>query len=138
MGLIVLLAPYETFELQPRRFIFDYPWKLPDPTVWSRVVVWTLYALHQLGIWYLIYSAQQQKLKYVRGLHRVNVKAIALNVFFIIVHVFQTRLTYDGPGRCAGAHRPRCHAYRDLRPHPAGRVEWRRQRCRRAPPCRTR
>jgi len=96
MGLIMLLAPYQTFELQPRRFIFDYPWKLPDPTAFTRVVVWTLYALHQVGIWYLIYKAQSQSLKYVRGLHAVNLQAIGLNALFILLHVFQTRWTYDG------------------------------------------
>lgn len=96
MGLIMLLAPFETFELQPRSFIFDYPWKLPDPSVFTRSVVWTLYALHQIGIWYLIYKAQSQKLKYVRGLHSVNVQALLLNAGFILLHVFQTRWTYDG------------------------------------------
>ena len=50
MALIVLLAPFETFELQPREFMFDYPWKLPDPTLFTRATVWTLYALHQIGI----------------------------------------------------------------------------------------
>lgn len=96
MELIVVLAPFETFELQPRAFTFDYPWKLPDPTVFTRSVVWTLYALHQIGIWYLIFKAQSQKLTYVRGLHSVNVQALLLNAGFILLHVIQTRWTYDG------------------------------------------
>lgn len=96
MGLIIGLGPYETFELQPRRFTFDYPWKLPDPTIWTRTVVWTLYGLHQLGIWYLIYKAQHSNLKYIRGLHSVNVQALLLNAVFVLAHIFQARWTYDG------------------------------------------
>lgn len=96
MGLIMLLAPYETFELQPRTFIFDYPWKLPDPSWFSRTVVWSLYGLHQIGIWYLIHKAQSQQLNYVRGLHSVNVQALLLNAGFVLLHIAQTRFTYDG------------------------------------------
>ena len=96
MGLIMLLGPWESFELQPRAFMFDYPWKLPDPSVFSRSVVWTLYACHQIGIWYLIRKAQSQNLKYVKGLHSINVQALLLNAVFICLHIVQTRLTYDG------------------------------------------
>jgi hypothetical protein len=96
MGVIMLLAPYTTFELQPRQFTFDYPWKLPNPSTWTRTVVWSLYALHQVGIWYLIYKAQSLKLRYVDGLHRVNVQAFALNGLFVALHLAQTKLTYDG------------------------------------------
>ena len=96
MGVIMLLAPYEAFELQPRAFIFDYPWKRPDPTVFSQALVWTLYGCHQIGIWYLIAKAKSQKLKYVKGLHPVNVQALLLNAGFVVIHIAQTRFTYDG------------------------------------------
>jgi hypothetical protein len=96
MGLIMLLAPYQTFELQPRQFTFDYPWKLPDPSLLSRSVVWTLYGLHQIGIWSLIYKAQHSNLSYVKGLHSVNVQALLLNATFVLIHIAQTKLTYDG------------------------------------------
>lgn len=96
MGLILLFAPYTTFELTPRTHAFDYPWKLSDPTVWTRATVWTLYALHQVGIWFLIYKAQTSDLRYVKGLHRVNVQAFALNLFFVLAHIAQTKITYDG------------------------------------------
>ena len=95
IGIIMLLAPYTPFEIQPRRHAFDYPWKLPDPTVWTRAIVWFLYALHQVGIWYLIYKAQSMKLRYVNGLHNVNVQAFALNAVFVAIHIAQTKLTYD-------------------------------------------
>jgi len=96
MGVIMLLAPYTTFELQPRQFTFDYPWKLPNPSTWTRTLVWSLYALHQVGIWFLIYKAQSMQLRYVNGLHWVNVQAFALNGFFVALHIAQTKLTYDG------------------------------------------
>jgi hypothetical protein len=96
MGLIMAFAPYSTFEILPRQHAFDYPWKLSDPTVWTRSVVWSLYALHQIGMWYLIAKAQSMDLRYVKGLHRVNLQALALNGFFILVHIAQTKYTYDG------------------------------------------
>jgi len=40
-------AGLQVFDLQPRSFMFDYPWKLPGPTVWLRFVVWSLCGLHQ-------------------------------------------------------------------------------------------
>ena len=96
IGLIMLLGPYSTFELQPRRFTFDYPWKLPDPTVWTRFTVWSLYALHQIGAWYLVYKAQTSKLRYVKGLHPINLQMLALNGVFVGLHILQTKFTYDG------------------------------------------
>ncbi|MEC9374940.1 MAG: hypothetical protein VYA80_01055 [Pseudomonadota bacterium] len=96
IGLIMLIGPYREFELTPRTYIFDYPWKLPDPTVWTRVAVWSLYALHQVGVWYLIYKAQSMKLRYVNGLHRINVQMLVLNLTFVALHIGQTLLTYDG------------------------------------------
>ena len=70
MGIIMAMAPYATFEILPRASAFDYPWKLSDPTAYTRAVVWSLYALHQIGIWYLIYKAQSMKLKYVRHTYK--------------------------------------------------------------------
>ena len=96
IGVVVGLAPYANFEILPRRHPFDYPWKLSDPTFWSRFSAWGLYALHQIGIWYLIYKAQSQKLSYIKGLHRVNLEALILNLVFIGLHILQTKVFYDG------------------------------------------
>jgi hypothetical protein len=95
MGIIMLLAPYAPFEILPRQSSFDYPWKLPNPTAWTRATVWSLYALHQVGIWFLIYKAQSMKLRYVNGLHWVNVQALMLNSVFVALHIAQTKFTYD-------------------------------------------
>ncbi|MEM7332163.1 MAG: hypothetical protein AAF490_08725 [Chloroflexota bacterium] len=73
-----------------------YVWKLPDPTFVTRFSAWASYTLHQVLIWGLIYYAQKNKLKYTKGLHPVNVAALAINGFFIIWHLIQTHIWYDG------------------------------------------
>ncbi|NER32430.1 MAG: hypothetical protein F6J89_33765, partial [Symploca sp. SIO1C4] len=79
-GLIWLTAPL----LPQINFLPDtgaswYYWQLPEPTVWTRTAVWTGYLLHQLVAWGIIYYAQQNKLKYTKGLHRANYLALAAN-----------------------------------------------------------
>ncbi len=73
-----------------------YYWQLSNPDVWTRLSAWVPYALHQIGMWYLIARAQQERPKYIMGLHWFNVWAIALNVFFVLAHIVQTRFFYDG------------------------------------------
>lgn len=73
-----------------------YYWKLAQPTVLSRVVVWSLYAAHQLVSFGLIFYAQRVRPPYVSGLHRFNVLALAVNALFALLHLLQTHLTYDG------------------------------------------
>ncbi len=73
-----------------------YFWKLPDPTVVTRISAWTGYLLHQVTIWYLIYRAQTSHLTYSKKLHRVNILALGANAFFVVLHVLQTSIWYDG------------------------------------------
>lgn len=73
-----------------------YEWKLPNPTVWTRALVWGLYLAHQLTLWGLIWWAQTRRPGYGSGLHRLNVIALAANAGFVLLHVAQTHLTYDG------------------------------------------
>lgn len=75
-----------------------YYWKLPDPTLWTRLSAWGLYTLHQVVLWGLIYYAQTHRAahKYTSGLHRVNVVALLLNAAFIGLHFIQTQIFYDG------------------------------------------
>lgn len=73
-----------------------YYWKLPNPTAITRATAWTGYLLHQVTIWYLIYKAQSSNLTYSKGLHRVNVLALGANAFFVVLHLFQTAIWYDG------------------------------------------
>lgn len=73
-----------------------YYWKLPEPTVWTRLSAWTGYAAHQLVVWGLIFYAQTRVRTYSKGLHPVNVVALAANLAFIGLHQTQTLVFYDG------------------------------------------
>lgn len=73
-----------------------YEWKLPEPTWWTRATVWAMYLAHQFTLWGLIWWAQTRRPSYGNGLHRVNVLALAANGGFVLLHVLQTHLTYDG------------------------------------------
>ena len=73
-----------------------YYWKLPELSIWATVTVWGLYILHQLTAWHLIYkiSKQQQTEKGVAS--KLNIIFLAVNALFILLHIAQTMLFYDG------------------------------------------
>ncbi len=73
-----------------------YFWQLPNPTFWSHASAWGLYLAHQISLWWFIYYAQTRVKKYTGGLHAVNVWALATNAFFIVAHLLQTHVFYDG------------------------------------------
>jgi hypothetical protein len=73
-----------------------YYWKLPHPDFMTRACAWISYLTHQSLLWFLIWKAQKGGLPYTRGLHRVNVLALAINALFVIWHLFQTLFWYDG------------------------------------------
>lgn len=96
-GLIWLTAGRLTlFPKLPDQGAAWYYWKLASPTPLSRLSAWGFYALHQVSLWGLIYYAQTRVKKYTAGLHRVNVIALGVNAFFIVLHFIQTQLWYDG------------------------------------------
>ena len=97
MAFIVAVGPYS----HPGMFLEDqgfswYYWKLPSPDFWTRFSAWGLYGLHQLGLWGLIAWAQHQRLQYAKTLHPVNLLALAFNLLFVMLHILQTRVFYDG------------------------------------------
>jgi len=73
-----------------------YVWKLPDPTVWTRLSAWGGYLAHQLVSWGLIWWAQTHVRRYSTTLHPINVIALLANLGFIGLHQLQTQLFYDG------------------------------------------
>ena len=73
-----------------------YYWQLPNPTAITRASVWGGYLLHQVFMWWTIYQAQNGNLKYSNGLHRINVIALLGNALFIVLHLVQTAVWYDG------------------------------------------
>ena len=83
-------------ELAPDQGASWYYWKLPHPTVWTHLSAWLGYVAHQLTVWGLIFYAQHHVRHYTAGLHRVNIIALAANLGFIVLHMLQTQLFYDG------------------------------------------
>lgn len=85
------------------RFVLDpgdgtmifYDWQLAQPTIWGRITAWSLYAIHQLALWGLIYYAQTSVKKYSTGLHPVNLWALGVNALFSVLHFVQTHFWYD-------------------------------------------
>jgi hypothetical protein len=97
MGLVLAFGPYNAgFSIAPDKGDWWYYWQRADANVWSRLSAWVPYCLHQFSIWYLIAEARRQRPRYVSGLHRLNVAALGVNAFFMLLHIAQTRLFYDG------------------------------------------
>lgn len=95
--LIVIFGPYSAdIEFAPDQGRLWYYWQLAEPTFLSRFLAWSGYFAHQVSIWYLIYIATQERPRYSSRLHKFNIMALGVNGFFILVHIFQTKLTYDG------------------------------------------
>lgn len=76
-----------------------YYWKLSQKTLWGGLTAWGFYALHQISLWGLIYFGQTRVKRYTGGLHRLNVFALGINAFFILLHLVQTQVWYDGLAR---------------------------------------
>lgn len=94
---ILIAAPFGAgVEFLPDQGPSWYYWKRADPDWLSRAVAWGSYVSHQLAIWWLIYSAQSSGLRYRKALHPQNIAALAVNAAFVLWHVAQTRLFYDG------------------------------------------
>jgi hypothetical protein len=89
------LGSFRSTLLEDQGFSWYY-WKLPHPTVITRMSCWLSYMLHQGTIWYLIYRSQSKKLKYSDSLHFENWLCIAANALFALWHLLQTHLFYDG------------------------------------------
>jgi hypothetical protein len=97
MALILLFAPYsENIEFTPDKGDLWYFWQRADATIWTRISAWLPYSLHQLSIWFLIATARKERPKYIFGLHPLNVWALGINSFFILLHIAQTKIFYDG------------------------------------------
>ena len=74
-----------------------YYWKLPNPNAWTQSSAWLSYAAHQLLSWLLILRAQRKKLVYTStSLHQENVLSLILHTSFVLWHLLQTHLFYDG------------------------------------------
>jgi hypothetical protein len=96
-ALVLLAGPYsDGFNFVPDKGNFWYYWQRSDPTVWSRLSAWVPYVIHTVSIWYLIAQAKHVRPRYIFGLHWFNVWALGINAGFILLHIVQTKIFYDG------------------------------------------
>jgi hypothetical protein len=80
----------------PDRGASWYYWVLPEGTWGGFLSAWGLYLAHQLANFALIFHAQTRVRRYTRGLHPVNVVALVVNAVFVLLHLAQTHVFYDG------------------------------------------
>lgn len=96
-ALIGLTAPAlaRFYPLLPDEGSSWYFWQLPEPTFLARVSSWGLYLLHQASLWYLAFRFRREADHHDR-LSRLNIAAIAVNGAFVLLHILQSQLFYDG------------------------------------------
>ncbi len=68
-----------------------YFWKLPEATLWGTVTAWGGYLLHQVAVIVFIIKGRKKNLKPL-----FNTQFLLLNLFFVILHIVQTHIFYDG------------------------------------------
>lgn len=64
-------------------------------TFLTRFTPWFGYALHQTAIWAIVILMMKEK-PHAGRLSRLNIAALAVNAAFILLHILQTHLWYDG------------------------------------------
>lgn len=70
-----------------------YYWKLPIRNNLTMIIVWLLFGLHLIGNYVLIRKRIKIK-KY--GFNKINLYLLIYNLFFILLHQFQTIISFDG------------------------------------------
>ena len=75
---------------------FYYPWQLSEPNVTAQLTAWAGYLLHNITAWVILYFAQREKPWFRNHLRWFNWAMIATHFIFIILHIVQTQLFYDG------------------------------------------
>ena len=72
-----------------------YYWKLPQPETWARITAWGGYGLHQIAVWALIIRSRRRK-RNDSPVGRENYLMLGTNLFFVLFHLVQTHIWYDG------------------------------------------
>jgi len=62
----------------------------------ARLTAWGLYLAHNLIAWAIIFLAKRDKPRYGNDLRWFNWALVATNVTFIVLHILQTQIWYDG------------------------------------------
>lgn len=97
MALVFGAGPYsDDIAFIQNTDVLWYYWQLPESTTLGFVSAWTCYLIHQVGNWWIIARAKRQRRSYVRGLRPLNLGALVFNAVFILLHIVQTQIWYDG------------------------------------------
>lgn len=72
-----------------------YYWQLANPTVWTRLSAWGLYALHQVFIWWIV-ARMIKEGNHPDNVSGLNKLALWGNLVFMGLHLVQTHVFYDG------------------------------------------
>ncbi|MFZ1772316.1 MAG: hypothetical protein WAU00_24100 [Caldilinea sp.] len=95
--LIWMLGPrLAAFPHLPDQGATWYYWKLPAPETWARVTAWGFYLMHNAAIWAILVLAQRHRTQYGTSLSKYNIAALAVNALFVLLHLVQTHVWYDG------------------------------------------
>lgn len=73
-----------------------YYWKLPEFALWASVSAWVLYLAHQITAWVLIAKISKQGQLEDGKASRLNIIFLVVNAVFILLHIAQTMIFYDG------------------------------------------
>ena len=92
----VTAANLTHFQIVGPTIPFAYPWRLVQSTTLAALTAWGLYLLHNLIVWAIIYLAQREQPKFKNNLRWFNWALIATNMFFVVLHIIQSQLWFDG------------------------------------------
>jgi hypothetical protein len=73
-----------------------YYWKLPELDIIATASAWILYLTHQFTVWFLILKLKKEPMPNANKVSGLNVLMLLVNLGFILLHIGQTMLFYDG------------------------------------------
>ncbi len=89
------LGRFQSTLLEDTGFAWYY-WKLPEISIAATISAWVLYIAHQVTAWVLIVKISKQPMPEKGKVSRLNVLFLVINLVFIVLHIIQTMLFYDG------------------------------------------
>jgi hypothetical protein len=75
---------------------FYYPWQLKEPSALARLTAWAGYLIHNIIAWGILYFARRERPKFGNNLRWFNWTMIATHLIFVVLHLVQSQLFYDG------------------------------------------
>ena len=69
---------------------------IKHPNTLSHLFIWSLYISHQVFHWSMLYYAQNYLKQSSRKIHPFHYWMAGMNLVFVLLHLIQTHVTYDG------------------------------------------